>query len=428
VRSRLGTTLPAGSPVLVAVGQLVASGLTLVSAPIVARAIGPEGRGLTAAAIACFVIVPVVLGFGMPLELRRRAGTPNGPAAIRTARLIALAATLPAALLGMVLATTLFGEADAATRWSIGIGVAATPATVWIASAISVLVAHRRFIDVLILRVTPPFVYVVVVIVIWAATGRVEVWEVVAGNLAGTLVAALLATWMIRPGATAERVPARQLLRGSAPFAGGSLAEALVAQLPQILAISVLGLRDAGFYSVAATIGMAPLALAHALGAASFSHIALADDEDRTPLVVESTRLAVTAAAASAVLVLAVSPAVPLVFGEAFAEAAPVTAGMAIFTFGAVGSYALAMSLVALGRGWRTTSVNVTMLVIGVGGFLLLGATSGAIAAAIGMGAGALVSLVVALLHMRLPVAAMIPRPGDLLGLVRMLLRRNADA
>jgi hypothetical protein len=125
--------------------------------------------------------------------------------------------------------------------------------------------------------------------------------------------------------------------------------------------------------------------------------------------------------------VLAVSPAVPLVFGEAFAEAAPVTAGMAIFTFGAVGSYALAMSLVALGRGWRTTSVNVTMLVIGVGGFLLLGATSGAIAAAIGMGAGALVSLVVALLHMRLPVAAMIPRPGDLPGLVRMLLRRNAD-
>jgi hypothetical protein len=125
--------------------------------------------------------------------------------------------------------------------------------------------------------------------------------------------------------------------------------------------------------------------------------------------------------------VLAVSPAVPLVFGDEFGEAVPATAAMSVFTFGAVGSYALAMSLVALGRGWRTTSVNVTMLGVGVGGFVLLGTVAGPIGAAIGMGLGATTALVAALVHVRLPASAMVPRPSDLLGLARTLLRRDAD-
>ena len=74
------------SPMTMLGSRLSVAALGLISAPLIAQALGPSGRGETASALATMYLVPILLALGMPFEVRRRVLADGGMGAVRTAR------------------------------------------------------------------------------------------------------------------------------------------------------------------------------------------------------------------------------------------------------------------------------------------------------------------------------------------------------
>ena len=86
---RVIASLSWDTPAHIALANVAASAIALITAPIIARSIGAAGRGETAAALAAFALVPIVLAIGMPIELRRVWATARADSLVRSFRDVA---------------------------------------------------------------------------------------------------------------------------------------------------------------------------------------------------------------------------------------------------------------------------------------------------------------------------------------------------
>jgi len=119
-------------PIVMAFGRFGAMFLAVVSAPIIARALGPQGRGVTAAALAVFVVMPVLLGMGVPLAIGRRVSVQEGlrEDLVRTGRAYAALTLVPAALTAIPIEALLLPGLGTAERFAYYLSVALVPLTV----------------------------------------------------------------------------------------------------------------------------------------------------------------------------------------------------------------------------------------------------------------------------------------------------------
>ena len=413
----------ARSPSLVIVGRLGASLLALISAPIVARAIGPEGRGETAAALALFVITPVVLGLGMPLEVRRRAATSDSYAVMRTARIIVALSTPVAIGLAVLTYFTIFSNFSAEGRIAAAVGVALAPLSTSWALDISVLVAHRRYAGVLLIQLLQPSVYVALILLLWILDIAI-VATIIAASILGTAAAFCAGVLLVRVPIRGERVAIRNLLRKGLTFSGSAIAEIASSRADQVIALPLIGAYQAGLYSVAATIGSAPLAIGHALAASYFSPIAQAEGKQRLLLQSEAVRaaIAITIIAIPPIAIVA-SATIPLVFGQEFAPSIPATMIYLVGSAGMLAAFVASMALAADGRGIRMTIAQVASLILGIAVLLVLGPIFGAVGAAIASTLGYLTLFGVVLLSLRLPIRSLVPRPIDVVATMKRLKR-----
>ncbi|MBP2437070.1 oligosaccharide flippase family protein [Microbacterium amylolyticum] len=414
------------SPSLLAFARIFSAGLALVSAPIVARAIGPAGRGETAAVIAIFHIVPVVLAFGVPLAVRRRAAMPAGARIVASARIIALLGFVGAIPISVTLHLTMFSTFQPLAALVATMSVLLAPVVVSWTCDVSVLVAQSRYRAIALIQLTPPVSYLVVVLALWlsdsASTGTVLI-AYVCGHVLACIVGLCLvrASWQ---GAWRE-IPS--LAREGLRFSGSSLAETATNRMDQAIALPLIGATQAGYYAVATTIVTIPLAFGQALGAAYFTPIVRAEaGEPRRKLQQQATRSAIALALVCfPLLCLATPVVVPLLFGPSFANAVPVVWVASIGGFAMTSGYVISMALAAEGRGGRMSISQTVALVVSVGSLIVLGPILGAVGAALASTMGYFVMMLMLSGGLKAPFRAFVPMPNDLQEAIKRLVKRG---
>ncbi len=416
------------APALVLVGRLGVVALGVMSTIVVARAIGPEGRGETAAAIALFYIVPIVLALGVPLEVRRRAAA-DGQIQLGTAyRRYALSVLPAAAVIGLVLARTLLDSLDRGAMIAAIVGVSLTPVTIAWMCDVSVVLARHQFRRFLMIQLAQPSVFLLLALGVWildmATTAAVLVCYI-----AGNVATAALGWWASASAGTAPSSTPLELARSGSKYSGAAIAEAASNRLDQILVLPLVGASQAGLYSVAVTVSAVPLAIGHALAGWYFTLIVSAGPGPRREsLKAEAVRVALALGAAVALALACGSPwLVRVLFGAEFGAAVVPTLIALAGSVAMIGGYVAAQALAAEGRGIAMTSGQVVALAFSVLLLLALAPAYGANGAAAASSLGYLALLVVLLVVGRWSMRSVLPRPRDVRSAVRTLLRVESE-
>lgn len=386
-------------PSLLIASRLAASALNFASVPIVARAIGPDGRGVTATVVAAGYIIPIVVAVGVPTELRRRAATADFHESVRTSRLWALLTVVPSLLLALVLGELLFSSLPDGPRMAAIVCLIAAPLTVsWMCDN-SVLVATGRFRALVMLQLAQPASFALTVLVLWA-TRTATVTSVLWANLGGTLLTFLLGILLNRVPLRGKAASLRDLQRQSVRYAGSAVAEAASNRLDQVLILPLIGAFEAGIYSVAVTISSLPIALGYAFGAAYFPVMARAHEaaEARTVSAIAIRQSLVVTLLSIGLASAFVPLAIPWVFGPSFAPAILPTLISLVGSVAMVVGFVATQLLSAEGRGGTMTTVQVVALGVAIGSLVILGPLWGAVGASV---ASALGFTLVALLTVR---------------------------
>ena len=409
----LATLLRTDSPSLLIVGRTGATALAFVTAPIIARSIGPVGRGETAAAIATFSILPILLAFGVPLEVRRLAAIGKGKAALRTARTLCVSVLPISAAVAWLAHSTIFASFEADTRIVATIGLALAPLAMSWMCDLGVLIGVGRLRGVMTMQLLQPGVYLISILV-FLAFGAVTTSTVLIANVLGTLSSCFLGMSLTRTGLRGERHPMRGMLGASARFAGSSIAESASNRLDQVIALPLMGAFQAGIYSAAVTVASVPFALGQALGASYFPLVARSEGEDRQHLREQAIRVS-TAISLMCVpfMVPAIWIGIPILFGSEFNAAVPVAWASFGGTAVMIVAYVCSMALAAEGRGNRMTIAQTGSLIVGVILLFLLAPTHGALGAAIASASSYLILLALLVGGMRVRLRESILRRND---------------
>jgi O-antigen/teichoic acid export membrane protein len=401
------------TPSLLVFSRLGASVLALVGSPIVARALGPSGRGQTAATLAICLIVPVLLSFGIPLEVRRVAAVTDSTSILRTCRIICLASVVPSTALAFVLRASVFSSFSSQARAAAVLCVALTPLTMSWMCDVSVLVAHRRFGSVFLIQIVQPAAYLLIILAIWIL-GHATVTTVLLANAASSVVAFTSGVLLTGFSNLGSRYPALRLLRNGSRFAGSSISEVASRKLDQVLVLPLLGGFEAGIYSVAATVASIPLAVGHALAASYFTPIARSSGDARRRLKGQAARAGVALGILTFPPLALVSWfGIPIIFGSDFSPAVTVTMVSLAGSVAMVAAYVYSMALAAEGKGTRMTVAQIVALAFAVCLLYLLGPALGASGAALASSLSYAVLL--ALLHsgLDIPLKDALPRSND---------------
>lgn len=378
------------SPTVVLGGRIVGMGLTFFSAPILAQILGPAGRGIAASALAILTLLPVVVGLGLPLVIRRETTRPEGCApAVRSARLVGLVAVVPCAGIGIGLASTLLGQAGTSVMTAFVLACCVSPAAVlWICDA-NILLAQHRLVSYSVINLISPAAMFFGALVGWAI-GLVTVEYVILLNVLGTALTLTLTSALVRIPSRGPRTALSPLLRDGAKYIGSQVAEAASMRLDQGLAVLIIGASQAGYYSVAAAIAMVPYALGQAVGSAVYRQVAVAEDADRRDahMAMALRYVALLTVLATLGLAAAVPWGIPWLFGLAFQGAVlPALCALCGSVAVSVG-YVSSALLTALGRGWAMTHSQLLGLATGIGLLLVLGPSFGAVGAAVASSIG----------------------------------------
>ncbi|RYF59113.1 MAG: lipopolysaccharide biosynthesis protein [Comamonadaceae bacterium] len=412
---------------LIVVGRLLVTASSLVSAPIVARSLGPEGRGESAAAVAAFFIAPVVLALGIPLEVRRTSARDWSYNPLPAARRYAILSLIPAIGFAAALYFTLFAQFETTARLVAALGIVLTPLSVNWACDTSALVARKRYASVFAIQLAQPAIYVPAIVVLWL-TSSATLATVLAAYIGGNVAAFVMGVICTRRILHGVHVELRELLRGGARFSGAAIAEVASNRLDQALALPIIGASGAGLYSVAVTVASAPVALAQALNASTFVTISRARDSERRSAQLASLRMAVlTAAIACPVTGLIAWPLIPAIFGAEFSAARELLLLQLPGTAALIVAVLASMALVTEQRGGLLMLGQVTGLIAGIALLATLGTLIGPPGAALASSIGYAVLLGTLLAGLRVRPKELVPRRGDLASTRKAFFSRSSS-
>ncbi|MGB3731820.1 lipopolysaccharide biosynthesis protein [Microbacterium sp.] len=411
-----------GSPSLIAIGRYISITMSLLTVPIIARALGPDGRGVSATMIAVITIATVFLGLGVPLVLRRRiaVGEPLRPV-LGSGRAFAAITLLPAIALGLGTDAVLFSGVPLTDRIAFLIAMAMTPLSVSWAQDVSVLVATRQFRRMGILGVLQSATMFAGIVLLWL-TSSLTVAGVVYASTLGNLVAFTVGICWLRSGFGGFQL-LRLVIREGWTLIGAQLADVGTRRLDQVIALPLLGPVGAGLYSVAATISGLSTPIAHATAAAMFNGMtgdtAATDGSGARSMrygFALGTLLVIPLAVASYV-------GIPIVFGEDFSDAILPTVMLCLAVPATISTYCGATWMAAQKRGLRLTIIQVVTLGILVVGFVVLGLMYSVTGAALGVSIALFVSNGMVAHAIAGRVSDTLPRPRDVFPAIKTLIR-----
>jgi O-antigen/teichoic acid export membrane protein len=351
-----------------------------VTAPILARALGPSGRGEVAAVFAVVGIAPWVSELGITAFLGRehaRRARPLG-VLLGSTTPIALAASLVGVALAVPLAH-LLGRGRPAVVEFIEIGLFLLPLSASIQLLNGVAVGDSRWNLLMLVRIL--------------SVGGTAV-TIVALSLFGALsVSSVAVTYL--GSAVVANVPLLVLLRGSRPWrfvrpvARTGLAFGMRswlstvagtgnAYLDQVLMAGLTSSRQLGLYALAVTLSGVSGSFVGATANALFPRVAVGDSQ----LAARACRVTLAFVILLGVGIAVTSPwVVPFVFGKAFDDAIPmlvILLGASVFS---VPSQVLSSALVAAGNPSATAGGQIVGLVVTVPALIVVIPFAGGIGA-----------------------------------------------
>jgi O-antigen/teichoic acid export membrane protein len=311
---------------LVFIATVVASGLGFITAVVLARALGPEGRGVTALYQAAVSLGFAFLSLGIATSIFYYVGRRDvsGRQAMEAGLSVTLIATLITAI-GVAIAAVAFGDDLTDQDVPYWLALVAIPALVQFRVAEAVLRAQGRFGKMNLLEVSLPLSILLCLGVTELVSGLTIHRAVVAWSLA-FLPPVLLGYALLGPAAWPRRVAGRELLWQATRFGMqgqlGNLVQLLNYRLDSYLVLLLVNASGVGLYAVGVSLSEGMWLIANSVSVVLLTNLTAGDDENAarmTPIVCRNTLL-VTAVAS--VCAAAVSPfAVPLIFGDAFDDA-----------------------------------------------------------------------------------------------------------
>jgi O-antigen/teichoic acid export membrane protein len=306
------------------VTNIVIQACTLIQGILVARLLGPVGRGQFAAAILWPSLFAAMGGMGVGVALARRAGRATDLArVIRTGLVLTLlTGTVVMALCALAIPWLLPG-ADTIVRNAAYVFL---PFIVFHHVSLALIAIDQGagwFSQMNWTRLIVNPVYLVLVIGLWLAGIRDVFWFVVSLLIAGGAVALVrvgLALWYAPlPGPTE---PVKSVFREALPFGFAGLLNPLAASADKALLLYLLGTAQLGFYTVALTAASVVNSLAGAAGTVSFGMSAQVKDREGFDRVARMFRFTAWTWLLTGLGVAVIIPIVlPLLYGAVFGPA-----------------------------------------------------------------------------------------------------------
>lgn len=314
------------------VSDVSALGFALVAAAVTARVLGPTGKGYYSTLLLLGGVFVVCFSAGLGeaaivLTGRRRfPGDVAFPATVLAIGVLSIAG----GVVFVLVAHLVVGAESANDRAAVLFGGVLTTLGVQYNTAAAFLLGQERVVVVAVLAMVASGLSTVALWILMAAAGLGA-----AGALLGGIVGsgvALVAT-LVHLRRSGFRIRPRwsgTYLRAALPFGASlqvsNLLVMMTARVDLVFVYRLAGPSEAGWYSVALTIGTIVASVPTALSYASFPRLATLDNDQAQVLIPQVFRVGIVAAlACGAALALATPVVVPLVFGSAYSGAVGAT-------------------------------------------------------------------------------------------------------
>ncbi|SNT40580.1 lipopolysaccharide biosynthesis protein [Rhodococcoides kyotonense] len=411
--TRLSRTLvnTVSSPAGLLVGRVVASGTAVITSPIIARAIGADGRGLVAASMTVLTVLPIALALGLPWAVRRRCAVDpaNRMPVMRTSFILSLVSVIPAGAMGLALTHSILASLPPAGKVWLMVGLLLTPLIVSRNCLYSVLVIEDRFRALFFATVSQPIANLTVLTLLYLS-GALTVASAIASTSVSVLVSFLITSRLNDIRLRGPKVPVGGLLREAIKSAGAQISEIASYRLNQLILLPIIGSAALGNYAVALNIALAPVPVGQALGTATFKKSATLDTEGRKAIVQESLRAAVSTGFLLMSIIAILAPwVIPFVFGSQFERSVPVTLILCIGALFVIANYTLTSNMIAQDRSHRASIAQYAGFSLGLVATVSLGHFFGLIGATVGSVLGFVTTSVTATLLLKVPLRAWIP-------------------
>lgn len=317
----------------------------LLTGPILARALGADGRGELAAILVPLTMAPFLLDLGLAQwAARERArGTP---------RAWVLGATLPTALgcslvgvLGAIPFAQLIGRDHHTVVTFLTVGLFLSPVAVLLQTLSGLALGESRWGLILLVRLVGALLPALSIVLL-ALTGDLTVASAAAVSLGGAYAAAAMFLGMLR-GVQSLPISGKRTAAAAA-FGAKSWLTTLTGtannRLDQLLMAGLLPTRELGLYAVAVTAGAASTSFVGSVSNALFPRVAAGD----AGLGAKSCRVTIVLVLVFALLLSASAPfLVPFLFGDDFKGAVSMVIVLAASSIPMAGTAVLASALSA---------------------------------------------------------------------------------
>lgn len=407
---------------------------------LIARALGPEGRGVYALFLLSASITQVVLSLGMGVsavyELGKNAATTSRVLA-NVQQVVVFSIAVSGAL--VLLAWPILGERlleHDAPFWAFAFVV---PLFVNYNVIATILQGQSRFQEMNLVILAQPLVLLPLLAVMTTISDVDPTAAIIAWSIA-TLLAVLLALILLR-----DDVHLAELLKFDVPSLRrqikfglqgqvGNLIQLLNYRLDQYIVLLFVNTAAVGIYAVSVTVSQSVWFVANAVATVLLPRLTSVDDAEAartTPLVCRNTLFV---SAIGALGLATVSPwLVGGLFGSAFEDALEPLLWLLPGTVALAGSKVLSSYILSRGRPLTNSAITAAVLAITLGaGFALIppfGVTGAAIASSLAYGVHFVLSLVA---YQKLSggsyAEALIVRPADIRYLLRTAREQLAAA
>lgn len=362
--------------------------ITLATAPIVSRELGPAGRGVYATCLSALSLTPVIVGLGLPMAVRRMASVSDVQPIIRVVYRIVVLLISPAFALGVIISIFLIpGVSNAERSWFLA-AASASALFVLVLCIQSVLIAQHRFLEIAWLQFVQPGVTAIIIVAAWVIAD-VSLIVLLLAYTVGVFCATVSAILQLRIPFRGHRLSMESIGIEGIRYAGSQIAETASNTIVLLFAVVAMGATQTGFLAVAVTLASLPLAGGYAIGSGVFRSVASASQAELPYVRSLAVRTAAIGGIGFALVLFCLTPfVVPFLFGHDFNES--VTPALVLIGFSpiVVINYVSTQVLGAEGRGrdmsiWQTTGVLLSVL----GLFVFapsFGATGGAFGVALG--------------------------------------------
>jgi O-antigen/teichoic acid export membrane protein len=393
---------------LTAVSNFAVPATALLTAPLLARALGPDGRGELAAALAPINLFTALALLGLPeavtyfaasrqqqrRQLERRAGT-----------ILALSGILATCIVIFLAPVLAGGSSSLALLINIG-ALSIIPSTLLGALRGGAASAHqwpRVNAERYITNLSKPLIYLALFMV-----GHLDLFAATVVVPVSILLGFIPYIWPVKEqqerdqrGDEQNPIPHKEILAFGGSVWIGALAGTVLASLDQLVFIPFGGsTTQLGFYAAAVSIGAVASLANNAIRDVTFSAESRASSPARIQTAARISLL--VSMTVGVALVLSIPFWFVWVFGPSFAGATVVAQIMVVGAIAIVPGTIAGVGLRARGRPWLTSISMVSAAIVNIGFLITLIPSLGAVGAAIATLMGNLVASTMNVLFMKI--------------------------